>query len=309
MFPILAVASMAIYSAPANAQATRTWVSGVGDDVNPCSRTAPCKTFAGAISKTAAGGEINCLDPGGFGAVTITKNMTIDCEGTMGSILAAGTNGVNINAANIIVNLRNISIHGATSGLIGVNFVAGAQLNMHNVSVFGFKTGSALGVKFSPNTANSALLVTNSSIFNNGLSPSTGGGIAVQPAVGGTAFVTVKNSNVDFNINGVALNSVSGAITATVRDSTIASNRVGIVAAGAGANLVMVDRTTIVNTVGGAGIQAGSATSTIFIGSSVITGNTTGVLATGGGVLRSYGNNAINGNGTDGTPITGEGLN
>src|SRR5262249_38663624 len=79
----------------ANAQATRAWVSGVGDDANPCSRTAPCKTFAGAISKTAAGGEIDCLDPGGFGAVTITKSMTLDCSGTFGSILAAGTNGVN----------------------------------------------------------------------------------------------------------------------------------------------------------------------------------------------------------------------
>src|SRR6476620_6789772 len=105
------VASLTIPSS-ANAQATRTWVSGVGDDVNPCSRTAPCKTFAGAISKTAAGGEIDCLDPGGFGAVTITKSITIDCTGTLGSILAAGTNGVNINDSvtatpgTIIVTLR-----------------------------------------------------------------------------------------------------------------------------------------------------------------------------------------------------------
>src|SRR3954453_15823602 len=83
-------------SAPAHAQ-SRTWVSGVGDDLNPCSRTAPCKTFAAAISKTAAGGEIDCLDPGGYGSVTITKSTTIDCTGTFGSILAAGTNGVNVN--------------------------------------------------------------------------------------------------------------------------------------------------------------------------------------------------------------------
>ena len=66
------------FAAPASAQATRTWISGVGDDANPCSRTAPCKTFAGAISKTAEGGEINALDPGGYGAVTITKSITID---------------------------------------------------------------------------------------------------------------------------------------------------------------------------------------------------------------------------------------
>src|SRR4051794_15632019 len=103
----------AFISAPAHAQATRTWVSGVGDDANPCSRTAPCKTFAGAISKTAAGGEINCLDPGGYGAVTITKAITLDCRTTEGSILAAGTFGVTINAAAPArVVLRGILING-----------------------------------------------------------------------------------------------------------------------------------------------------------------------------------------------------
>src|SRR3954468_150366 len=115
------------------AQATRTWVSGVGDDVNPCSRTAPCKTFAGAISKTADKGEIDCLDPGGFGTVTITKNITID--GTtgagFGSILAAGTNGVNVNDGatatpnTITVSLRNLSIQGAGTGFDGIRFLSG----------------------------------------------------------------------------------------------------------------------------------------------------------------------------------------
>ena len=85
-----------LYVLPAHAQATRTWVSGVGDDVNPCSRTAPCKTYAGAISKTAAGGEINCLDPGGFGALTITKSISIVCAYTEGGVLAAGTTGFTI---------------------------------------------------------------------------------------------------------------------------------------------------------------------------------------------------------------------
>src|ERR1043165_7913237 len=92
------IAVAAAYAAPAHAQATRTWVSGVGDDANPCSRTAPCKTFAGAISKTAANGEIDCLDPGGFGGVTIVKSMTIDCGGVAGGILSAGTNGVGLSA-------------------------------------------------------------------------------------------------------------------------------------------------------------------------------------------------------------------
>src|SRR5271168_4188270 len=95
---LLALVGMLLASAPAHAQATRTWVSGVGDDANPCSRTAPCQTFAGAIPKTAAGGEIDCLDPGGFGTLTITKAITIDCQGTLGSILASATNGINVNA-------------------------------------------------------------------------------------------------------------------------------------------------------------------------------------------------------------------
>ncbi|MFP5288427.1 MAG: hypothetical protein ACLGI9_22010, partial [Thermoanaerobaculia bacterium] len=96
---MLTVAFVALMVVPAvHAQATRTWVSGVGDDVNPCSRTAPCKTFAGAISKTAAGGEISVLDPGGYGAITITKAITISGDGTLASILAAGTNGIVVNA-------------------------------------------------------------------------------------------------------------------------------------------------------------------------------------------------------------------
>src|ERR1700693_38941 len=97
----------------ASAQATRTWVSGVGDDANPCSRTAPCKTFAGAISKTAAGGEIDALDPGGFGALTITKSITLDGGGQVASILVAGTNGINVSAgATDVVILRNLRIQG-----------------------------------------------------------------------------------------------------------------------------------------------------------------------------------------------------
>src|SRR5229473_8586076 len=101
-----------LLAAPAHAQATRTWVSGVGDDANPCSRTAPCKTFAGAISKTADGGEIDCLDPGGFGAVTITKSITIDCDSGPGGVLVSGTNAIIVNAGTGTVTLRSINIVG-----------------------------------------------------------------------------------------------------------------------------------------------------------------------------------------------------
>src|SRR5689334_8438025 len=111
-FVIVAIIVL-VFASLASAQASRTWVSGVGDDANPCSRTAPCKTFPGAISKTAAGGEIDCLDPGGFGALTITKAITIDCDGTFGSVLVAGTNGIIVQAGpSDNVRIRGVSVQG-----------------------------------------------------------------------------------------------------------------------------------------------------------------------------------------------------
>src|SRR5439155_20137427 len=141
MFGLACVGLLSLLPDAAMAQATRTWVSGVGHDANPCSRTAPCKTFAGAISKTAAGGEIDCLDPGGFGAITITKSVTIDCGTNPGGILNSGFNGVIINAAATDrVVLRNIVIQGTvgtTLGLNGIRFLAGKELFLDRVFIQG----------------------------------------------------------------------------------------------------------------------------------------------------------------------------
>src|SRR2546421_620312 len=154
------------FASAAHAQATRSWAPGAGDDANPCSRTAPCKTFAGAIPKTADGGEIDCIDPGGFGTVTITKSITIDGNGTFASILAAGTNGVNVNdsasgAANThIVRLRNLSINGAGTGFSGINFTSAKQLYIENCQVFGFRgngtNSHALNINLNGNGVNCA---------------------------------------------------------------------------------------------------------------------------------------------------------
>ena len=123
----------------ASAQATRTWVSGVGDDVNPCSRTAPCKTLAGAISKTAAGGEINALDAGGVGAVTITKSMTIDGAGTFASILSSNTNGIIINAGpDGVVTIRHLSINGTGNGISGIKIIAAKKVFIENCIIANF---------------------------------------------------------------------------------------------------------------------------------------------------------------------------
>src|ERR1700746_1262060 len=127
-----------LWSSAAQAQASRTWVSGVGDDANPCSRTAPCKTFAGAISKTAAGGEIDALDPAGYGAVTITKAITIDGGGgQVASILVSGTNGIVIQAGpSDVVILRNLRFNGIGTGLNGIRFLSGKDLNVEGCYIF-----------------------------------------------------------------------------------------------------------------------------------------------------------------------------
>src|SRR5277367_3948938 len=155
---ICAALLLALQVSASHAQATRTWVSGLGDDVNPCSRTAPCKTFAGAISKTAAGGEISVLDPGGFGAVTITKAITIDGGGgQVASVLVSGTNGIVVSAgAGHTVTLRNLRINGLagtpTGGLNGVQFLSGAALHIENCFIFGF-TQNAININTTSSSA------------------------------------------------------------------------------------------------------------------------------------------------------------
>jgi hypothetical protein len=214
----------------AQAQATRTWVSGVGDDVNPCSRTAPCKTFAGAISKTAANGEINCLDPGGYGAVTITKSITIDCEDTQGSILASATNGINISLAAAdpaprTVRIRGISINGAGTTL-GINGINVTSANTTAMKVFVeeciIQNFSNAGILFNP-AASSDLVVNDTEIINVGsnVAPFTQAGIRANGTAAAHLDVTVDNTHCDYNLQGFRFeNNVNGHI----RNSTASNN-------------------------------------------------------------------------------------
>jgi hypothetical protein len=152
---------IALTSLTVHAQADRTYVSGVGDDVNPCSRTAPCRTFAGAISKTKAGGEINALDAAGYGTVTISKSLTIDATGTFGGINAANVNGIIIDMtqvkdmANAIVRLRGLSINGLGTGLNGVNIIESGRVSIEDCVIDGFKSSGiyvGMGTVFVKNT-------------------------------------------------------------------------------------------------------------------------------------------------------------
>jgi len=161
---IFAVASAAILSATsANAQATRTWVSGVGDDLNPCSRTAPCKTFAGAFSKTATSGEINVLDPGAYGAVTITKAISIISHFEAGVLATLGSNGIIINTASKVL-LQGLDIEGVGTGLHGVRIItSAAKVTIQDCSIRNF---SGNGVEIA-GPAGTRVLIVDSYIYGN----------------------------------------------------------------------------------------------------------------------------------------------
>lgn len=307
---LLAAALGVFHAAPASAQATRTWVSGVGDDANPCSRTAPCKTFAGAISKTAAGGEINCLDPGGYGAVTITKSMTIDCGGTLGSTLASGTNGVVVNGANVSVTLRNLYINGGTPslpGLNGVRFLQGAVLHVENVKIFNFASGGSngFGIIVAPSAGTSEIFVIDSYISNNGAA-GAGGGIEVKPTGSGSAQVTIRNVKIaNSGSNGFRADTTAttGTVIASIEDSEFSGNGQGIAAvAGAGAtptSIVMVNNSASVHNINFGIVGNGNAVA-MRIGNTSVTGNGTGVLVASSADVLSYGDNRVNGNTSDG---------
>jgi hypothetical protein len=266
-----------LLSSAAQAQATRTWVSGVGDDANPCSRTAPCKTFAGAISKTAPGGEIDALDPGGFGAVSITKAITIDGGGgQVASVLTAGSNGINVNAgaADVVTlrNLRIIEVGGGPALVSGISFLGGGALHVQDCYISGF---AGNGISVTTGIANVSLFVNNTFLTNNG------NGIQIAPSSGNVRSILVHVWAQDNSGAGFLLNPGAGIGAGTlVNESSAVGNGTGI------------------------GVNGGK----LNVGNSVISKNNVGVAITGGTVL-SYKTNMIDGNTTDGTPLTGTPLN
>jgi len=266
--------------APASAQATRTWVSGVGDDVNPCSRTAPCKTFAGAISKTAANGKINCLDPGGFGAVTITKSIEIDCFSFPGGILSSLTNGITVSTTpNITVVLRGIEIHGGGNGLNGIRVLIPSKVTIEKCFITAM-TGNGVDVNIS--SAGGAIVT----IFDTTITQ-LAKGVAMTTSNGGAAVAHIRN--VQFHgltSGGVALD--SGNTVANVSNALLASNDTGLNAAGAG-SVATVSKSVFQNNTS-AGINVGAG-ATVRMTDNVFSNNANSTINSG--TLLSGGNNKL----------------
>ncbi|HEX7334869.1 MAG TPA: hypothetical protein VF290_25425 [Pyrinomonadaceae bacterium] len=287
---------------------TRTWVSGVGDDLNPCSRTAPCKTYAGAISKTADKGEISTLDPGGFGAVTITKNITID--GTsgagFGSILASGVNGVVINDSatatpgTIVVTLRNLSINGAfTTAGSGIRFTSGKALIVEDCDIAGFTgTGTAgKGISVDLTAGPKNVFIKDTNITNCTV------GVRIATT---TSFVTAVLDNVNIDAVGNQVAGTSGVELAAggfavIRDSVISRFQHGINNSGGANSGARVIGSTLFSNANG--INAGA--SAAHVSDSQFMGNTAGIALTAGGSVLTGCDNFFAGNTND---VTGGAL-
>ena len=303
------MAALGLSAAPAFAQ-SRTWVSGAGNDANPCSRTLPCLTFAAAHAVTAAGGEINCLDSGSFGTLTITKSISIICEGVVAGVLASGGIGVFVNAgATDVVVLRGLDIEGGVLGNTGVEFLSGAALHIENCRIRDF---DSWGILFQPGAA-AELYVTGATISHNGVG--SGGGMLVRAPVLATSKVTINQSNVQNNFFGIKADGTGGGggvINMTIRDTASVGNSsngiVGTMSAGQAAIVMMIDRSTSSHNAAGFGIIADGPSTFINVGNSSIAGNANGVGASNGGTLRSFKTNQIRGNSSDGTPVAAVGL-
>jgi hypothetical protein len=294
----LAGTTLALFalSAPAHAQATRTWVSGVGDDLNPCSRTAPCKTFAGAISKTFINGEIDCLDPGGYGAVTITKSITIDCTGTFGSILASGTTGVTISiAVNAndpfrTVRLRGLSINGSgasgtigtRTGVRGVRILDAAVVEIEDTVITDFVTN---GISDSRASTGGKLVIRNSVIRD-----VTGSGIGIAGANPNT--VSIENVHSINNAFGV---SVGTGNRVSIKRSVFAGNTTAGVEGDPGSQIGMD------NSLVSGNAQGLQSNGTLSFSNSSLSFNTTGIS----GASTSFGNNRIFGGAPGTAPTVG----
>jgi hypothetical protein len=279
-----------------------TWVASNGAGA-ACTRAAPCATFTAAHTVTDAGGTIKCVDAGNFGQVVITKSITIDCTGTNGGIVNTAGNAIVVNAVDVAVIIRGLSIDGTGTAAVGIGLLDGRSLHVENCAIRRFNGGGAAGIQFNP-TGAAELLVTDSTISENG-NGVFGGGIGIQPSGSGSALVALNRVTLNRNANGVDASgfNTTGVVVIEVRDSSVArsastglfartdTSRVGIV----------IDRST--STLNGAGgISALGPNALVHLGNSTVRGNATGLSVSGGGQILSYQNNQLDGNGVDGAP-------
>jgi hypothetical protein len=297
----ITLAALLMSAAPASAQATRTWVSGVGDDANPCSRTAPCQTFAGAFGKTAAGGEIDCLDPGGFGPLIITHAISVVCDGVSNGGVSVVSGGVAMTVRagpSDTVVLSGLDIEGNGIGDDGIIYATGQALYIRNCVI---RDLAGDGILADPDVETpTSLYIDNTTIANTATVQRTfQAGIYIFPQ-GGSMSVTINQTKVAGGFFGIVADGGggTGAISGVVRDSVVSGNaQNGVtVSIGTASGITLLIDTVAVTNNGNNGLAASGANAGMIVSNSTISGNGGGLHQANSGVIDSYGNNRVNAN-------------
>lgn len=284
-------AALCVFATPALAE-YQTWVSGVGDDANPCTRTAPCKTFAGAVSKTETGGEINPLDPGDFGIITIPKALTISATGVSASVLAPSSNGVTINAKGAPVTIDGLDINGLGSGGVGVKVIDASSVEIQSSSIHGFK----VGVLVEPTEANTSVIVQGSDIYSNSVD-----GVLLAPGPRYSAKVQLIDDVVSGNGCGVVATSYGMTASTPAELSTACATNstraeLGIAEIGA-VSTSLLDNSAAALLLSGASAKA-------TVAGDEISGSELGLSALSEGSIASLGGNLLFSNAANGEPTS-----
>jgi hypothetical protein len=302
LLPFICAACQALLAAPAHAQSTRTWVSGVGSDSNSCSRTAPCATWAGAYANTLAGGEIDALDAGGFGALTISKSITLDGGGgQVASVLVSGANGINVAAgATDVVVIRNVRFQGALgngsnpggAGINGISFTSGAKLILDHVDINGFNNNCIVMAN-----TNAAMLSVKDSTMEN----CTAGAILIMPSsVTANAYIT--NTVMAYSRFGLRVQD-NGRATVSQSDASNNMNNGLIATSSSSPSEIDITYSVVANN-GANGIITSGANALIRFANTAIFANGQGINTSSGGTITSFTppTNVNAGNATAGAP-------
>jgi hypothetical protein len=312
MFALALTLSPAALGSTAEASGlAHTWVTAGGNDMATCDISAPCATFAGAIGKTSAGGEISCVNSGDFGGgtLTITASVTIDCEGTLGSPTIAGGATVEFltvqTSPGAVVVLRGVDFDAlsqgsCTTGGAIIRFNGAGVLHIQK-SKINHAGGGCSGIAFEPSGGSAELDISDCDITDNATSGS-GAGIYINPSSGLTGQVSIDRSHINNNYFGIFADGRSGGIIkVTIGDSVVSGNTEdGIAAISSGSSVVfMIDQTKVTGN-SAAGLFADGSNAGMLARNSTVYGNAIGLYTGGGGALYSYGNNSVAGNSTNG---------
>jgi hypothetical protein len=316
LLSLVSAICLALLSIPANAvPALRTWVSGNGTDLNTCPRAQPCATFAYALTQTAAGGEIDVVDPGDFGPVTINKSISIynDGVGEAGILATANTTAITINAAATdVVNLRGLVLNGlgvpaGGQSFDGITINRAGRVTIQNcvIQQFGTPGQGEAGIFIGPNDS-IAVKIQDTTIINN-----TDAGVVIESFAGAAVYVSIEHSRIDNNRgNGVSINNIfagAGAVLLSISDSSMSVNAgAGLLVASGQGNAKVNAQRDVFGTNGGFGVEANQQSggnASVIVGNSIFADDLSGAIGLfAGGTVYTLGNNQLSGPGGNGSP-------